>query len=157
MQAFVAKRWQHFEFEAETKLEVSPSSFQQYAGLVNYYNTENWTALDITHDEELGRVLVINSVDNGTFTEPLNEPIQLPQEGAIYLKVTVSSLVYQYSYSVDGKDWTDVGPKLDSYKLSDDYIRGGGFFTGAFVGMHCVDLYTQSLPADFEYFRYEPK
>ena len=29
---------------------------------------------------------------------------------------------------------------FDSYKLSDDYIRGGGFFTGAFVGINCVDI-----------------
>lgn len=155
-QAFVARRWQHFAFEAETKLEFTPFSFQQYAGLVNYYNTENWTALDVTHDEELGRVLVLASVDNGLYNEWL-APIQLPTDGAVYLKVTVNTAKYAYSYSLNGVDWTPVGPPFDSYKLSDDYVRGGGFFTGAFVGMHCVDLYTQSLPADFEYFRYEPK
>jgi beta-xylosidase len=32
-------------------------NFQQAAGLVNYYNTENWTALQVTYDEELGRIL----------------------------------------------------------------------------------------------------
>lgn len=156
-QAFVARRWQHFEFEAETKLEVSPYSFQQSAGLVNFYNTENWSALDVTHDEERGRVLVLTSLDNGVYTEWLDEPIVLPKEGAVYLRVTVTSAKYEYSYSLNGTDWSNIGPKLESYKLSDDYVRGGGFFTGAFVGMHCVDLCTQTLPADFEYFRYEPK
>ena len=84
-------------------------------------------------------------------------PIVLPENGEVYLKVCVSANVYQYSYSLNGTDWEEVGPKFESYKLSDDYVQGGGFFTGAFVGMHCVDLVKQSLPADFEYFRYQPK
>ncbi|WP_341323737.1 glycoside hydrolase family 43 protein [Solibacillus sp. FSL H8-0523] len=156
-QAFVARRWQDFNFEAETKVNVSPTSFQQYAGLVNYYNTENWTALDITFDEKLGRVLTILSNDNTVFGTPLEMPIVLPEKGEVYLKVCVSANVYQYSYSLNGMDWIEVGPKFESYKLSDDYVQGGGFFTGAFVGMHCVDLDTQSLPANFEYFSYKPK
>ncbi|WP_373737643.1 hypothetical protein [Jeotgalibaca porci] len=46
---------------------------------------------------------------------------------------------------------------FDSYKLSDDYIEQAGFFTGAFVGMHCIDISGRRLPADFDYFRYEEK
>ena len=124
---------------------------------MNYYNTENWTALDITFDEKLGRVMTILSNDNTTFSAPLEIPVELPAKGEVYLKVCVEANVYQYSYSLNGKDWEEVGPKFESYKLSDDYVQGGGFFTGAFVGIHCVDLVAQSLPADFEYFRYEPK
>lgn len=52
-QAFVARRWQSFYFEAETAVSFFPENFQQAAGLVNYYNTENWTALQVTYDEEL--------------------------------------------------------------------------------------------------------
>lgn len=155
-QAFVARRWEDFHFEAETKLDVTPTTFQQYAGLVNYYNTENWTALDITFDEQLGRVLTILSNDNTAFSAPLEKPVVLPVKGAVYLKVCVAANVYQYSYSLNGLDWVEVGPRFESYKLSDDYVQGGGFFTGAFVGMHCVDLVRQSLPADFEYFSYKP-
>ena len=69
------------EYEAETKVDVSPTTFQQYAELVNYYNTENWTALDITFDEELGRVLTILSNDNTAFSEPLEKPVALPEKG----------------------------------------------------------------------------
>ena len=35
--------------------------------------------------------------------------------------------------------------KFASHKLSDDYIKGGGFFTGAFVGMQCQDTSGQSI------------
>lgn len=153
-QAFVARRWQHFEFEAETKISCMPNSFQQFAGLVNYYNTENWVACDITYDETLGRVLTILSCDNGVFSSPI-DPIPLA-DGDVILRVRVQNADYTYSYSQDGQHFTQIGPKFESYKLSDDYVQGGGFFTGAFVGMHCVDLVNQTLAADFEYFRYEP-
>ncbi|MEM1493594.1 glycoside hydrolase 43 family protein, partial [Bacillus velezensis] len=46
---------------------------------------------------------------------------------------------------------------LESKKLSDDYIRGGGFFTGAFVGMQCQDTSGHHISADFRYFRYKEK
>ena len=45
--------------------------------------------------------------------------------------------------------------KFESHKLSDDYIQGGGFFTGAFVGMQCQDTSGQSIHADFDYFIYK--
>ncbi|MBQ0138851.1 MAG: glycoside hydrolase family 43 protein [Kurthia sp.] len=155
-QALVARRWENFHFEAETAVEFTPDNFQQFAGLVNYYNTENWTALDITQDEELGRVLNILSCDNGLFTRPLDSIVSLPEQGEVFLKVIVQANTYHYEYSVNGQKWTAIGSVFESYKLSDDYVRGGGFFTGAFVGMHCVDLNTLSLPADFRYFKYSP-
>jgi xylan 1,4-beta-xylosidase len=41
-----------------------------------------------------------------------------------------------------------------SAKLSDDYINEPGAFTGAFVGMNCVDITGSGMPADFDYFSY---
>ena len=43
-------------------------------------------------------------------------------------------------------------PLLDVNKLTDEY--GGMGFTGAFVGMFCVDMAEYSNYADFEYFTY---
>jgi len=70
-QAFIARRWQHFNFTAETKVVFNPTSFQQAAGLVNYYNTQNWTALQLTWSEEKGRILELSTCDNFTFDQPL--------------------------------------------------------------------------------------
>lgn len=156
-QALVARRWQHFYFEAETVVDFIPANFQQFAGLVNYYNTENWSALDITNDEEQGRILSVHSCDNGLFSRPLEAIIAIPETGEIYLKVIVEAGSYHYEYSLDGNTWLPIGASFESYKLSDDYVQGGGFFTGAFVGMHCVDLNTLSAHADFQYFKYQEK
>jgi xylan 1,4-beta-xylosidase len=42
-----------------------------------------------------------------------------------------------------------------SYQLSDDYVSGGGFFTGAFVGINCIDITGTNKAADFDYFYYK--
>lgn len=156
-QAFIARRWQHFNFTAETKVAFNPNTFQQSAGLVNYYNTENWTALQISWNEEKGRILELTTCDNFTYDQPLKgKEIIIPKEHEyVYLKVDVQTSIYEYSYSFDGENWTLIPIKLASHKLSDDYIQGGGFFTGAFVGIQCQDTSGQSLPADFDYFIYK--
>lgn len=154
-QALVARRWQDFTFEAETKVEFNPTTFQQQAGLVNYYNTDNWTYLYITHHEEKGRVLDMMALDNLAYSQPIKgEEIELGDTEAVYLRVNVEVNDYYYSYSLDGETFHRIGPTFKSYKLSDDYIRGGGFFTGAFVGMCAQDNSGERLPADFDYFRY---
>jgi xylan 1,4-beta-xylosidase len=158
-QSLVARRWQHFEFTAETKVAFNPTTFQQSAGLVNYYNTENWTSCQISWDEEKGRILQLVACDNFNFSESiLGREIQIPNAVEyVYLRVTVATKTYRYSYSFDGKSWTDIDVTFQSHKLSDDYIRGGGFFTGAFVGMQCQDTSGQNCHADFDYFSYNPK
>ncbi|MCZ8533772.1 glycoside hydrolase family 43 protein [Psychrobacillus psychrodurans] len=156
-QAFIARRWQHFNFTAETKVAFNPNTFQQSAGLVNYYNTENWTALQISWNEEKGRILELTTCDNFTYDQPLKgKEIIIPKEHEyVYLKVDVQTSIYEYSYSFDGENWRLIPIKLASHKLSDDYIQGGGFFTGAFVGMQCQDTSGQSIHADFDYFVYK--
>ena len=153
----MARRWQHFQFTAETKVNFEPESFQQAAGLVNYYNTRNWTALQITWDEEKGKILEVTTCNNFKFDQPLKEPISIPESAdSIYLRSEVKENFYYYSYSFDGEEWQEVPLTFESYKLSDDYVDGGGFFTGAFVGMQCQDLSGRSKPADFDYFIYRP-
>ena len=39
LQAHVARRWQSFTFDAETKLAYRPKNIQQFAGLCCYFNT----------------------------------------------------------------------------------------------------------------------
>ena len=73
----------------------------------------------------------------------------------VHFKVEVRYNKYYYLYSFDGENFTKIPVVFDSYKLSDDYIRGGGFFTGAFVGINCVDISGTNKPADFDYFMYK--
>jgi xylan 1,4-beta-xylosidase len=155
-QALVARRWQSFNFDAGTAVSFHPTTFQQAAGLVCYYNTENWTSVQVTWDKEKGRVIDIMRCDNFTFSQPIHgSEIQIPEECEyVHLKVKVREHTYQFAYSFDNKKWTDIPVQFETYKLSDEYVRGNGF-TGAFVGMHCQDTSGRNRPADFDYFSYK--
>ena len=41
--SLIARRWQAFYFDAETKVKFDPYSYQAMAGLTNYYNHSHWS------------------------------------------------------------------------------------------------------------------
>ncbi|MGU0057746.1 beta-xylosidase family glycoside hydrolase [Enterobacter hormaechei] len=73
-------------------------------------------------------------LDHNVPSWPLHEqPISVPKRAeSVWLRVDVDTLVYRYSYSFDGETWHTVPVTYEAWKLSDDYIGGRGFFTGAF-------------------------
>lgn len=158
-QAHVARRWQAFNFDAEVKMDYRPKTIQQFAGLTCYYNTQNWSCIQVTWNETYGRVIDVVSTDLGkTFSVYEENPIPVPEDTEyVYLKVKVRGISYQYFYSFDGSDWHETPYKFDSAKLSDEYIKAvyDAAFTGAFVGMMSADCLGTRLPADFDYFAYE--
>ncbi|MDE1548928.1 glycoside hydrolase family 43 protein [Jeotgalibaca caeni] len=159
IQSLVARRWQSLEFVAETKVSFQPDTFQQMAGLICYYNTRNWTSLHVTWNEEKGRVIDLMACDRFVSSNPLQgREIAIP-DGVedVYLRVETNAKDYYFSYSFDGEKFQLIDIPFATYKLSDDYIEQAGFFTGAFVGMHCIDVSGRRQPADFDYFRYEEK
>lgn len=63
----------------------------------------------------------------------------------------------QFSYSTDGgQHWEKMGRLQNSSFLSDEACVDGRF-TGGMVGITCCDLWSNSYPADFSYFRYEQR
>lgn len=52
--SMIARRWQAFNFDAETKVKFDPYTYQQMAGLTNFYNDKNWSFVFITWDEKKG-------------------------------------------------------------------------------------------------------
>jgi xylan 1,4-beta-xylosidase len=157
-QAHIARRWQAFNFDAETKVAYNPKTIQQFAGLTCYYSTQNWSCIQITWNEKYGRVIDVVSTDLGkTFSVYKENPIPVPEEiEYVYLKVEVRGISYKYYYSFDNVEWYETSYIFDSAKLSDEYIKAvyDAAFTGAFVGMMSVDGLGTKIPADFDYFVY---
>lgn len=158
-QSLVARRWQSLHFTAETKVSFEPDTFQQMAGLICYYNTRNWTSIHVTWNEEKGRIIDLMACDRFVSSNPLHgQEIPVPDEVEdVYLRVETDPEAYYFSYSFDGENWEKIDLLFATYKLSDDYIEQAGFFTGAFVGMHCLDTSGRRQPADFDYFTYKEK
>jgi xylan 1,4-beta-xylosidase len=160
-QALVARRQEHFVYRAETELDFQPSTFQQAAGLVAYYNRQKFHFLAVTWDERLGRTLTILSCEGdfpeGRLSFPLGSAIPLDAMGPVRLAISVDHANLQFAYASGGEgEWRDAGPPLDASILSDE--AGGGehrSFTGAFVGMAAFDVSGSAISADFRYFEYK--
>ncbi|MCL7747669.1 glycoside hydrolase family 43 protein [Halalkalibacter alkaliphilus] len=155
-QSIVARRLESFEAEVETAIEYSPTNFQQMAGLIAYYDTDDYVYLRVTYHEELGKCLGIIESKHGKYDELLAKDISIPEASNCKLKAVISQQWLQFYYSIDNNNWKEVGSKIDISNLSDDdadYIR----FTGTFVGLCAQDLSGQKLHADFEYFNYQEK
>lgn len=152
-QSMMMRRLQHFHVELETKLDFNPQHFQQMAGLMIYYDTEDYVYLRVTDDEELGKCIGVIESKYGQYDEWLSQDIPLPKDKEVYLKAEIHRHILQFYYSVKEGEWEPIGEAIHIGHLSDDdadYIR----FTGTFVGMAAQDLSGQHLHADFDYFRY---
>ncbi len=160
-QSLVARRQQHFDCEAETVLEFAPTGFQQMAGLVAYYNTQNHAYLHVTHDEQVGgRVLLLTVNDDGALREPV-PALPIGDAPRVWLRVRFAGASFQFFYALAEGEWQSVGEPLPSKMLSDEYATrfDQGFarsfgFTGNFIGLACQDLSGSRLHADFDHFSY---
>jgi xylan 1,4-beta-xylosidase len=159
-QSLVARRQQHFNCRAETRLEFAPLHFQQMAGLVVYYNTSNHAYLHMTCDPDSGaRVLRLQVNRDGKLSEACTPVARA--EGAVDLAVEFHHAHYQFHFS-QGGEWHAFGPLLDTAMLSDEFATRfeDGFarsfgFTGNFIGLACQDLSGTRAHADFDYLSYE--
>lgn len=153
-QSLLARRQTDFCFTAETKMEFFPDYFQQYAGLVYRYDEETQYLLQVTWNEEKGRVLQLNTImPDNDFQQGIELP--LGKTGPVWLRLEVSYRTAMFSWSEDGTNFRSIRPICDAGRLSDEYAGQG--FTGAFVGMFCVDTEFYRKEADFAYFDYEGK
>jgi len=152
-QSLIARRVQSFDASVETSVEFSPQTFQQMAGLIAWYDTENHYYLRLSHDDTLGRTLNIIGTDAARSSEVLLDDVPVSAVGEIGMRLSLKGAALQFEFRVEGAGWTTIGPVLNGAILSDDYNHLG--FTGAFVGLCCQDISGQLRPADFGYFHYK--
>jgi xylan 1,4-beta-xylosidase len=157
--SLIARRWQAFYFDATTKVKFTPYSYQQMAGLTNYYNDKHWSFVFVTWNEINGAVIELAENNRGQYTSYLkDEAIKIPEDTEyVWFKTKVRKESYCYAYSFDGQNWEDLPIILDAAVLSDDYVLQtyGGFFTGAFVGLAAVDYSGYETVASFGSFEYQ--
>ncbi|WP_407271109.1 glycoside hydrolase family 43 protein [Radiobacillus sp. PE A8.2] len=155
-QSLIARRLESFQADIETEIEYEPTDFQQMAGLIVYYDTDDYVYLRISHHEQLGKCIGIIESKHGAYDELLETDISIPNQSACKLKAQIDQQWLQFFYALDGQAWKEIGGKIDISHLSDDdanYIR----FTGTFVGICNQDLSGQKLHADFAYFDYQER
>ncbi|CCC13765.1 hypothetical protein SMACR_07274 [Sordaria macrospora] len=164
-QALVARRQEHFSYDAETVVDFSPTDERQFAGLTAYYCRYNFFYLTVTAHSDGQRELLIMSSEASWPIGNLNTPyvpyVQIPNEGKVKLALTIRGNQLQFYYAVLGsgdEELKKIGPVFDASIVSDEC--GGhqqhGSFTGAFVGVAASDLNGLAAEAKFDYFVYKP-
>ncbi|MEU6371952.1 family 43 glycosylhydrolase [Streptomyces sp. NPDC046909] len=160
--SLLAQRITEHRAEAEVTVEARPRTFTQAAGLVLWYNTEAYFALDLTWAEPEGEGqhgqqwrgagrTVLSLVERDEDGTRQAARVEVDAGAPITLGVSVNGADAQFWFLTDGIR-TPLGEPLDFGKLSDDHgskLR----FTGAMAGIHAVDLVDAAFTADFTGFR----
>lgn len=156
-QSMVARRLQHHRAEAICEMEFNPQTFQQMAGLTVFYDTYNFFYLYLSSDEMGSNELRIIVRDGLKFREEAPSGVKVGKTTKIFLRAVISYGTLEFSYSLNGVDYTSIGGKLDCTNLSDEAYGQIGHegHTGTFIGMACQDLTGNHTHADFRSFSYK--
>lgn len=155
-QGVLLRRQTDFAFDASTSLTLTGENFQQLAGMIYRYDEKTYYFLCVSHDEETKegeQTINLLCSDGGKFFMPMTAPHIIPA-GKVRMNLTVNGKYGRFSYETADDSEIEIPYDIDISTLSDDYATPLGF-TGAFVGMCCVDMRDKTAYADFYDFIYE--
>lgn len=135
---FLARRQQHQEATASTRLRFSPATAGDAAGLVALQSDEYWFAamLTGTADRPMVQLKMRAGPDDPAAGRIVAEQAVALSSGApIDLRVSVTGEQYRFAYALPDGAWRELGAPLDATLLS---TRTAGGFVGAVFGVHAV-------------------
>lgn len=151
----LVQRAGHFDFTMGTKLEFSPDTDGEEAGIVCYFDTKSYIKFYLTWDKCLK--LKLAKRVSGVFEVLAEKEFD---SNIVYMKAVSEKQVYSFYYSNDNKEWICLAKDIDGSFLSCDWKlekEGEWAFTGLMVGLYANNGGTGTLKnADFDWFTYEP-
>ena len=125
-------RQQHKHFTATAILQYKPSSEKDLAGMVCYQSERFYYLFGITQHNKTN-YLVLQRTEKGKSTILASTPIDLNKP--ISLQITANGDEYRFNYSLNGKEFKNLGGTVSGDILSTD-VAGG--FTGNLIGLHAT-------------------
>ena len=160
----VSRRVTSFAWHAQATLAFNPAHYNQTAGLICEYDARAFVYLNVGWDEERGcRVIDVLTGDNGAFAMPLGSGgrIAVPESvGGITLAIDADGYDLRLSYAFGDAALNPIAGAggvplvLDASRMSDECVSGWAY-TGAMVGVTCVDMWDKTARATFARFVYE--
>ncbi|HEX7071767.1 MAG TPA: glycoside hydrolase family 43 protein [Rhodothermales bacterium] len=131
--SFVGRRQQHAYFTARTKMRYRPADVSDRAGLAAFQNDDFYYFMAVGLGEG-GPLISLEKRTRATGSEIVaSQPVDLPEDGTIYLQIEGRGDTYAFRYSLDGSSWTPLVEDADGTILS---TRTAGGFVGTYIGMH---------------------
>ncbi|MFV0504373.1 MAG: glycoside hydrolase family 43 protein [Lachnospirales bacterium] len=153
-QGLIARRVDSFNCDFKVSLEFEPKHYRHIAGLIVYYNYDNSYEIRLTKGD-IDKNISVVAINNGVINESDVKEVQCENiSSTIYLKAKIRKENVEFYFSIDDVNYTKVGDVYDMKKISDEYIEGNGF-TGAMVGVNCMDLQGDGCTAEFDFLEYE--
>ena len=146
---FVGRRLQHFDFQATTALSLEKSGKGDEAGLTVYMDYHSHYDV-VIKKSAAGKHIIQLRYRLGKLNH-IEKEVPLPGKSA-HLRVSGNKTEFTFSYSTDGKTFTNLGT-IDTKYLSTETAGG---FTGVILGMFGQAKQRGSY-ADFKYFEYSHK
>ncbi len=132
-------RQQHSNFTFETSMEYKPGSEKDLAGIVCLQNEASNYVFGITKKGNDYVLLLERNQRKGRMSSEINSEIiaraNIDIKNPVQLRVKAVGDDYQFSYSINGADFVNLGGMVSGDILSTN-VAGG--FTGALIGLYAT-------------------
>ncbi len=147
--SFVARRQQHLNGSASTKMEFKPASENEFAGIAAFQGEKNYYALGKTLSGGK-QVVQLKKADGTVLAETQLSKKESKQP--LLLKVAFDGGKYNFFYATKEGDWKLLRDNVDGTYLS---TRKAGGFVGTTIGMYATSQDKPSTSqATFDWFDY---
>jgi alpha-N-arabinofuranosidase len=145
--SFVGRRQQHIHFIAQTKLDFTPQSDHESAGMALVQNNDFHFLFIVTRNADP----VVRLIKRAHGVEEVLAEQPIPS-GNIYLKVEAHEQAYNFYFANQPEKWHPLSQNVDGRILSTP-VAGG--FVGAVLGMYASSNGEPGTNvADFDWFEY---
>ncbi len=147
--AFIGRRQEHIDFEAETHFTFNPTKPNEEAGISMFLNFQQHYDFAVTIRNNK-RTLIIRKSIGDIVSESLAIPIK---QQSIYLKLKGNKDYYTFSYSFNGEKFIIAGkgnPQFLGPEISSAW-------TGVYIALYATGNGTKNKNVStFDFFNYEP-
>ena len=145
--SFIARRIEHFNFEASARLKFSSKKTNEQAGIIIYRNSKNYYTLL----KSVNKVTLVMQ-SKGKSTELASIDIKAED---IFFKVSAKGINAKFYAGKSMDKLIQIGGEIDLSAVSDENAGG---FNGPYVGMYATSNGKNSnAVASFDWFEYKKK
>jgi alpha-N-arabinofuranosidase len=154
--AFLCRRQLHANSSATVRMEFSAQGANEKAGLLVFQNETHFYYLCVSVDQDGHRVAQLYKSTSTYQQMELLSSLVLKaglKDNTVLLRATSGGSTYDFSCSLDGKQWKDVKENVDATFLS---TKVAGGFVGCMYGLYATSMGTQVMnAATFDWFTYK--